>query len=226
MRDTIDALAAGEFNDVPIVIGTNRDEMSLFEGIIDFFGLIRIGPILYEIMVGIAFQDAKKAVLDMYPTKLIENNLHQFFNLLGDYTFKCSSRNGAANYAKYAKSPVYTYEFTHVPEYKPGMTIAGRICYKHYVCHAQELVYVFHSDDAYGIPLGDDFTADDEAASQTFIKHWVGFASGDINGLNPSVQWAPYSNSSTNLLDIGPNPRMRAYDTEVCDFWDSLGYRF
>ena len=62
--------------------------------------------------------------------------------------------------------------------------------------------------------------------SQGIMSYWVGFASGDINSLNPPVQWQPFTPTSQSQLEINPNFRMKQWDVDTCNFWDSLGYRF
>ena len=59
------------------------------------------------------------------------------------------------------------------------------------------------------------------------VDYWVGFASGDVNAFKPAVQWQPFSVASQNKLELNSDgPKMGAWDTAKCDFWDGLGYKF
>ena len=101
-------------------------------------------------------------------------------------------------------------------------------CFSASVCHAIELPYVFHPTSVLGglINLAERFTDAEEYMSQRMIDYWVGFANGDPNFYKPPVSWPEFSSENQNLIDISTTIVTGKWDTDVCDFWDQVGYNY
>jgi len=237
LKAPVDSYAAGEFYDVPVIWGINRDEMHLFQGLIetgiDAVNLLLgtnitldIGPIAYNLIVGFVFKDKGDLVLDQYPPSLRENNLERITNLLTDYVFRCASRFAALQTVRNGTSAVYTYEFTHAPDWGKLFASLNRMCFVDKVCHAIELPYVWHVNQVAFLPIGGRFSPEEEKLSNDIINYWTSFAAGNVNGGNPSFTWPQFTEAGQALLDLNPNLSQKTWDQEKCDFWDSIGYNY
>ncbi|EGC34913.1 hypothetical protein DICPUDRAFT_34242 [Dictyostelium purpureum] len=207
----------GQYNKVPVLLGTVRNEALLFVasitlninkieyigGLIDIFGLKREGEIY-----------------SLYSKFINGSNFMDTLGVVGtDYIFVCPTRNAAMYLSSDTSNPVYTYQLQHVTSFNPYGNeypfCAGA------VCHGLELPYLFNNTQWF------HFTPEEQVLSTQLMNYWTNFArSGNPNSPNPvNVQWTPYTKANDDMMTLDtPNYMQSGYLNEYCSYWDQLGY--
>jgi len=190
--------AEGRQNDVPILVGSNKDEGTFF-----------IQPGGAERFIEQSrrrFGDLADTFFKLYPAGSDEeanaSQLAAFRDELG-----WVMRNWARLQTKTGKSKAYLYYFTHEPPVADGSPRGGR---GSGATHGAEAQYVFEN------LLGNrPWTDLDHQLADTISSYWVNFAtSGDPNGKS-LPRWAPYDEKRNarpmvleDQVEIGPEPNL------------------
>jgi len=185
-----DPVAAPTAADIPLLIGTNRDEMALFlagdprrrrleeselrerlksqlgdrmEGILGIYKKTRPDATPWDLLIGIMSEDRRIGCINLVESKLA---------------------GGPA--------PVFMYLFTYESNFLGGLFKA---------CHALEIPFAFDNTD--DVPMTGDRPDKHEMAAAT-SEAWAAFArSGDPS--HPGIpKWEPYTvdNRATMILDV------------------------
>ena len=190
-------LQSGNLMKVPVIIGTNRDEGTLFEKVLT--PVVTDADYTAEMMAPFAAQT--QAVLGRYPSSSFPTPGDAAAAVYGDNVFTCDTRRIARALAA-AGVPVWRYHFEHLPE----MPLFGGVG----VHHAAELAFVFENRfmAAAELPLAEQI--------ETW---WTNFAkTGD-----PGSDWPSYDATTDRHLVIDTTPHVaEGVSTELCDFWDAL----
>jgi para-nitrobenzyl esterase len=204
-----EVIKAGKHNHVPLVIGTNAEEMSLL-----LPSFVISNCLEYEAIVNHMLPDVGSSLLAAYPcdkndeTKSAER---QFVSAVTDAFFTCPSRRALRAAAASQSEPVYRYLFSHA--YSSGPK-AGDGAY-----HTAEIPYVFGTFGS--IPYTP--TTGEAALSQQMQRFWTSFAaSGNPNGTAGSSwsRYDPIADSAIQLdVPLGTTSRI---DASGCDFWDTV----
>ena len=178
---------------VPLVIGTNRDEASLFHR----FGL-PILPLLPEV-VDRMLTETDPAARDRIFGAYESSTLRERLDIATDGTFRVPSIEIAEAHADVA--PVWMYRFDWAP---PLLRAAGLRA-----SHAAELPFVFGNFDT---TLGRLFTVFLSRRARvrihrTIATHWLTFAHRrDPNA--PGAEWPAYDAEQRRTLIFGPDTRV------------------
>lgn len=201
---------AGNFTHVPILLGINRDEASLFTDGLDPMAT----PPQYMTWLNIFFGAFSSDVSKLYPSSAQGNrdgysvNWWNGMNALTDSDFLCPHLRTAARFTNVGV-PVYLYYFTHVVS--PAVTVP----------RGAETRYVFHA-------LNDLMADPDGAAlSGIMLNYWVNFASaGDPNSNDVTLPlWPPYYVNGSSYIDIHNSSSITVHTelkTEQCTLWNEL----
>lgn len=171
----------GEEHDVPILIGANADEATIFTATTPVSTVAA-----YEALVRATFGILADDVLALYPHTSFGGPRDAYNHLFSDVAFICPALQFAAAAAGGAH-PSYSYHFTHTVEVGVAATLGA--------FHGLELAYVFGtSADASPLYLPN---ASDRVVQDAMMTHWVTFAT------DGSLPWAPYdaSNQAHQLYD-------------------------
>ncbi|KYQ90474.1 putative cholinesterase [Tieghemostelium lacteum] len=216
----IKLIQEGNYNKVPVLLGTVHDEALLFIASVstDISKIEFIGGIMDIFGIGNEFR-----INSLYGP-LQNQSSNNYMDLMGrigtDYVFVCPTRNVAVNMAKY--NPVYLYQFQHVTSFNVyGNTYP--MC-ADVVCHGLELPYIFDTAS-----LEDyTFTPEEQALSFQMINYWTNFAkNADPSIGNPvDVQWPRYNSTDYMMTFQTPSFIQTGYLAEYCDFWDNLNYQY
>ncbi|MEU8548346.1 carboxylesterase family protein [Streptomyces roseoverticillatus] len=189
------ALAAGRFLRVPVVQGTNSDEMRLFVGM----SLGRY-PLRderdYRARLAESFGAAAGAVEAEYPLNKYPTPALAWSAALTDTTFACSSFR--ANKALAGRVPTYAYEFADrdAPVVAGIPTVPG---FPYGASHAFELAYLF-SD----FPLQKPLSEAQVALSDRMTGYWTRFArTGDPNAAG-APHWPVFRDRAPVTLSLAP----------------------
>ena len=180
--------AGGEQLDVPLIVGTNADEGTMFVTMEGYDNRADFEKGLRDI-----YGDASAAMLDLYPVtedKEVRGAVNQW---LTDTWFLRAAR-GFLDSASNKTSPAYQYHFTRAV---PGNPLGAH--------HGAELRYVFNSLGGQSA-FGGSTAAEDLALAESIIAYWTQFAktgNPNLNGLEP---WPEYG-ATRSYLELGDNIR-------------------
>jgi para-nitrobenzyl esterase len=188
--------AAGQQNDVPILVGSNKDEGTFF-----------VQPAGAERFLEQArrrFDGLADTFLELYPAGSDEqanaSQLAAFRDELG-----WVMRNWARLATKTGKSKAYLYYFTHEPPVSAGSPRGGR---GSGATHGAEAQYVFEN-----LLGGRPWTDLDHQLADTISSYWVNFAAnGNPNGKD-LPRWQAYDEKKNarpmvlgDKVELGPEP--------------------
>jgi para-nitrobenzyl esterase len=200
------ALEAGEFNHVPVLLGSNKDEGTLFAaqtvpGALDEQG--------YTALVQSLFGAASMTLIAAYPSSAYASPKAALADLVGDQLFVCPTRRVARALSK-GGSPTFIYhlEYDLNPPALPGFG----------VFHGSELPLVFGN-----AVLGIEFTAEKKQLSRDIMGYWSSFASDGDPNLEGKPSWPAFSaDMESHLVLAVPIQTGKDLKKEPCDLWDTL----
>lgn len=206
--DAETALQSGQFNHVPVLLGSNADEMAL-----------SAPPTVFPFMVQSLFNNAVPADLvadglALYPPGMSNEEARMaYVRILTDAQFTAPARRTARWIAEQQEEPVWRYFFSH---HHAGVLSS----YGAY--HGIELFYLFNNWENSPLALGPLFTMQDDSVQQHMLHYWTHFAgTGNPNG-EALVDWPEFTGAGDCYLDIKATP-----DGSVCglrtaesDYWD------
>lgn len=210
------AFQSGNFNHVPLIIGSNADEMQPLVPTTVF-------PLMVSAFINLNVPPAyQSTALSLYPPGTTNQEAKEsYVGILTDIQFTNTSRKTAQCVSLNQTEPVYRYFFSHT--HNPAIPILGN--YKSY--HGIELFYVFNTWENSPLAFGSLFTNQDDSVQTNILQYWTNFAhNGDPNApLLP--QWSQYDASTDCYLEIKatPNNTQCGLRTAKCDLWDDVsGY--
>ncbi len=203
------AISAGRFNRVPVVIGSNADEMSLAAP-------PTVTPSMVNLLVRAAVPvNFVNEGLALYPPG--ETNVEarkSYVGLLSDAQFTVNARRTAQAITIQGVN-VYRYFFNH--SFSGIQSALGAF-------HGIELFYVFRTlplTKSYG--LAGKITHDDSLVMNSVSRYWTRFAeTGDPN--SPELPlWPVYSSAEDPYLEIAPVCISgKGLRKDKCDYWDKV----
>jgi para-nitrobenzyl esterase len=206
------ALARGQFNRVPVVIGTNHDEYRLFVAVYQFFGQ-RVTAANYQSMIAstlgvsaaIAGKIAAQYPLSRYPSPPVA------LGAVGtDAIFACHALTAEESLARYV--PTYAYEFND--ENAPELFLPA-VGFPYGAAHASELPYLF-SQTTVARPVG--LSAAQQRLAAAMKQDWTNLAKTGI----PAAGWPKFTSASQQMLSLVPPTPQVETDFAAqhhCAFW-------
>jgi len=226
----LSSILSGDWAHVPLIVGTNKDEGSIFL------------PQLYSILPGqlhdpLVASDLPlilqhvfgndtalvRSVLTQYPLAAYPTVNALVEVLLRDWFFACPSRrlaaavsggSGSSGSSGGSAGSVWLYEFSYTGDWVEDPSLG--------VYHSAELEFVF--DNAWP-PLIHSFSARDQQMAVTFGAYWANLiVAGDVNvGERTAGMWKRWTAADkwSLRLDV-PVQSEQSMHAAVCDFWDTL----
>ena len=177
--------AAGKQIDVPVIVGSNKDEGTSLLG--------PMGPNTKDAVTAWAqeeFGDLSDAFVSVYPFDEDTTARAAYLAAFRDRLFSWQMRTWARLMST-VESPAYLYFFARVP---PGPNSDALGAY-----HAAEIIYAFDNLDKSEAQWEDT----DQRVAEAMSTYWTNFAAtGNPNG-DGLPKWAPYEKSEENYLLIG-----------------------
>jgi len=209
-----DKLATGEFNQVPVMVGSNQDEGTIFV----MMSHESVGRTLtaenYPERLTYLLHDADlvNAVEARYPVDVYPSAFEALSESFGDGFLACPTIDTARLLAPHVPTYLYQFNFPDAAFALPGSTDLGAF-------HSAEVQYVF------GNPTKPPFTDDEMLLSQNLMGYWTRFAkTGDPNG-GDSASW-PLLDEAGRYLALDRTIETGAEaKADACAFWRSLDYR-
>ena len=216
------AFDTGAFNHVPLIEGSNRDEMRLFVALLfDLQG----GPVTEE-----GYVDAISALIGLptgaasllaiqYPTANYPSPGLALSALATDAAFACNAF--AVDHYLAGRVPVYAYEFAD--ENAPA-TLLPPVSFPYGAAHAFELNYLFTLPQAFP----QSFTPDQGTLSDTMVRYWTRFARTGKPSARRAPRWPRFAvNTSPSYLSLEPPTPLVVGESTFrsfhrCAFWDNV----
>lgn len=198
-------ISGGKFNKVPVLLGSNADEGTIFFAL----GLTVSSEADFTALMDGMFAGQGAAIAQQYPDTAYGSWQSAAITAVGEGLFNCPTRRTARALTA-AGVPVFLYHFTQAPKSLLGDLGAF---------HSSELPFVF--GNAYlGITLDDQ----QQQLSHTMQGYWGTFAtSADPNG-GGAPAWPKYDAATDQDLDLDLTiTTQTGLKKDACDFWDSLG---
>ncbi|MEU9160812.1 carboxylesterase family protein [Streptomyces sp. NPDC048424] len=206
------ALEAGRFHRVPVMQGSNQDEMRIF--VAQTLAAYPIGDeATYRARLELSFgAPAARAVEARYPVSAYPTPAVAWATLLSDASFICPALRDGAALARHV--PTYEYRFsdrgapnfTGLPEV-PGLPYGAS--------HGFELPYLFTM-----APL----SAPQEQLADRMTGYWTGFARTGVPTAPGAPEW-PRHRSAASVLSLAPGAGgIRTVDARAehhCALWDA-----
>jgi para-nitrobenzyl esterase len=216
--DPVAAMADGAATAVPTLIGTTRDEFTLFMAL-EFLRLNREPSAMdYPGLLDRTFGPDARAVEQRYPLSAYDDNVSVAYSAaVTDGAFACVAARMGDDLAA-AGAPVYAYEFTD--RTAPAPEPLRQVPFPVGASHSLELRYLF---DVGGAPALDPVQ---QRLSEQMIGYFTSFVADGV----PAVEGAP----AWPRLEGEAGPRM-SFDADgsrvaegfeqehQCDFWVGLG---
>jgi para-nitrobenzyl esterase len=212
-----DAIAAGRYNRVPVMLGSTTDEGTIFVAGVEQAG-IPVNPLTYPAFLAVTFGAHSPEVLALYPASSYGGSAPLAASAtLTDSDFACPSRRLAESLA--GTTATYLYEFAdrtapNIYGVTPDFPLGAY--------HASEIPYLFREDSG-GIVTLD---AAQKRLSDQMIAYWTRFAAaGDPNG-GTTPGWARFDSATARDLRFepaGPVERSGLGEEHQCGFWAGLG---
>ena len=223
------AFAAGQFNHVAAIIGTNANEGTYFLAVATLAAGHPLTASDYAAVIGANYPTAVAQIEAAYPLASYDTPADALAAIETDSFFACPS--DAVRTALAPQVPVWGYEFAQPnPAVNFPLPVAPGIDLRD--SHTTELAYVFGHDGS-----GNPLTGQDRRLSDTVIGYWTRFAaSGNPNSALRSaaprelddglVPWPRYDGSQPQVLSLR-TPIGETTDFAAghhCALWKSLGY--
>src|ERR1700722_6873736 len=207
--DAMTAIAAGKAAHVPVLIGTNHDEYTLFAAI-QF--LHRGGMPDYPQALGGMFGAGSGQVAQQYPVSQYGNSALAYAAVVTDDFFACSADQMELGLMRDA--PVYGYEFNDrdAPAPAPLRTVPFAVG----AGHSLELHYLF---DIAGAP---PLNPSQQQLSDKMIGYWGGFVRTGVPHADGAPDWPPFDGPQGRWMSL-QTPEVRTInnlaDDHKCAFW-------
>jgi para-nitrobenzyl esterase len=215
----LQAFQAGDFNQVPIIAGTNHDEWRIF--VADEYDLSG-NPIKteseYDDAVIAMWQSLLGPIVeDFYPYTSYPSGGVALGASGTDGVFACGARNADELLSQF--TTVYAYEFNDENAPPLQSQIAG-LTFPLGAFHSSELQYLF--DVGYYFELD----AQQQELGNAMVSYWTTFAAtGNPNG-STTPAWSPYDPATDEFQSlIPPTPMVEStFNTDhMCDdFWNLI----
>jgi para-nitrobenzyl esterase len=205
--DPLTLFATGAFNKVPTLIGTNRNEGTLF---ITMTVPPPVDPITLTLFAESNFPGHGATIAAAYPASAFGGSYETAgAELLGDGYFTCPARRVARAIAA-TGTPVFRYSFAYAPKGEPTASMGA--------FHGAELMFVF----GHGVP----FVSLDNSElplSQLMMGYWGSMATVGTPNTGSAFAWPAYDVAAESQMVLAMTPSTEsAYKKAQCDFWDAL----
>jgi para-nitrobenzyl esterase len=217
-----EAISSEDFNQVPVMAGTNRDEGALFIGIEELTRGSAYTPSEYDdriaALVGMPPDSSRvQAIINEYPLSDYDSTSRALTAVYTDFRFACD----ALFEARRLSLRVNTYAYEFADRDAPSLIPPGSFDYG--AAHAFEIAYVLNTEEVMRLRGAGDAQI---ALSETMIQYWTSFAkTGDPNPDSGAEPFWPMFSADGDFMELdAPEPSLLSEDDfstrHQCDpFW-------
>jgi len=198
----------GKHNAVPLVAGTNADEMSIFVPKSPFPSVDA-----YRGFLKVSYRTFADEVFAMYPAKEPSEILKAFRDVLADHAFVAPARRFVRAMDK-AGSKAYLYHFTMTG--LGPMAVLGAF-------HSNEIVFVFNDIERVKNTFKVPFEGKHQALANTMSAYWVQFAKTGNPNKEGLPEWPVYDAAKDQYIELGEVVKAgQELRKEKLDLWDKF----
>ncbi|GJF08120.1 carboxylic ester hydrolase [Mycolicibacterium cyprinidarum] len=214
--DPVKGFAEGRAARVPVMIGTTRDEFTLFVALEYLHGGKSYSASDYPDLLAATFGDDSAAVAEQYPLTDFDSVPLAYSAAVTDGVFACVGDRMADALARDDDDAVYSYEFNDrgAPTPDPLRTLPFAVG----ASHSLELRYLF---DVGGAP---PFDAAQQKLSDQMIDYWSQFVTNGTPRAAGQPDW-PDVGAADPVMSLQPDGSRMIADFEQahhCEFWAAL----
>ncbi len=197
----LDVFSRGEQSKVPLVVGSNSDEM----GISSSGGPTTLEE--YKVKLARYFPEFVEKIIEQYPFDEATPG-RAYMSAIGDVTFTYSSRLASILHSR-AGNPVYNYIFAYASKLLRSAGIGA--------FHASDLLYVF------GIVDTPAFLADEKEVARMMADYWTAFSKtgNPSHAMRPAWPQFTKEGAASMYLDIQPRVDYEII-SGVFEFWSGI----
>jgi para-nitrobenzyl esterase len=206
------ALASGQFNRVPVMMGTNHDEYRLFVAVFALLG-VKVTAANYQNMIANTLSvpaAAAAAIAARYPLSHFPSPPVALGAVGTDATFACHALSFDESLSRYV--PTYAYEFND--ENAPELFLPP-VSFPYGAAHASELQYLFSQT---AVPHPAELTAAQQQLAAAMKQDWTTMAKVGV----PAAGWPRFTSASQRMLSlVPPRPQVETNFSaqHQCAFW-------
>ena len=204
----LDAITAGNWANVPTILGSNVNEGDLF---MYLWSVDKgAGPTSADVRASLAILFSQSEVDQIAARYAVDTDpVTAFSHIITDGIFACPARRTARAIAAGGGS-AYLYQFT----YPYAVSVITGVV----MGHSFEIPFVFRNGF-----LGQAMSDADLALADQVDGYWFRFAqAGDPNG-NGAVAWPAYTQANDTSVDFDSTIATDVgLKKDACDFWDSI----
>lgn len=206
-KDPALTIVTGQHNRMPVLLGSNADEMAAFSPLV-------VTPAQVRTLFASYVPDAYEAEgLSLYPPGTTNTQARQsYIQTLTDAQFTAPARRMARGLDLAQTEPVWRYFFSHA---QAGLgSIFGST-------HGLELPYLFQTVEDTNYGKGASYNNNDKVVAKALLDYWANFArTGNPNGTETTV-WPNYDWQKDSYIDIkSPIASGEGLRTQKSDYWD------
>jgi para-nitrobenzyl esterase len=208
----LEAIAARRWNEVPVVVGSTRDELQTAALLVPGGGF-PLDPAVYELIAGVLFGAEAARVLAVYPASDYEDAAYALGAMLTDYAFACPTHALRALLARRTKT--YAFEFDD-PNAPPGERDGMRTG----AYHTADVPYLFDYTPSQGA-----LSPEQERLASEIRRYWAAFAGGGKPEAEGAPAWPRFKRGAKRVLALRPGGSATVRSFAVfhrCRFWESL----
>ncbi|MBU1111743.1 MAG: carboxylesterase/lipase family protein [archaeon] len=196
-EDPVNLFLEGKIQDVPLMIGTNANEGTIF--VLDE-GIMPDGSVIgnnekndesqairkYEYWVQEVFGENSSQILEQFPTT--KENIFSTFSEIYTLTLFAQPAHLIAQSTAVKNPNVYLYQFNHVPPAAESNILGA--------CHGCEIPYVF------GNLNQEEYSETDFELSEKMMNYWTNFAKTGNPNSEGLEEWPIYTGSEKEYLEF------------------------
>jgi para-nitrobenzyl esterase len=211
----MDAFDSGNFNQVPVIDGTTRDEATLLIWLSHNFRFkpLRADQYMTRLIRLTGDEQLAARVAKQYPLSDYDSPFDALSAAFSDGYFSCLSRRQASALRRHVPVWNYRFDYRDAPFYIPWADLGAY--------HAAEIQYVT------GRPwrlFRSEFRSREHALVNSMMGYWGQFArSGNPNPPGTDA-WPNYDHRDLTLLFDLQNSVATGVHEQACAFWDALPY--
>lgn len=216
----VELFAKGAFNRVPVIMGTNHDEGTIFKDLV---------PAITGDLLPLSRKGALRVLSHVFPTPGVAQRIFDEYDIgslpvdvddkialvIRDFVFLCDLRRTASAMVASGHKDVWLYQFDYKLRFSKPIGLG--------TFHSSELVYVFRKE-GFPRPLNPlHWDQNDWAMADTFTGYWGALAhKGDPSVVSGLPVWRRFdaSTGAYMQLDVPSVPSTNL--SSHCAFWDSI----
>lgn len=224
--DMVKSFRDGDYAQVPLIMGGNRDEGSILAVLRHGANLTSMSAADYAAILDKKFGEAGPDILARYPAQNYSMPGQALSAAIGDGQRVCATQKATRLIAMH--SPVYAYEYAYVgPQSRsPLPPVPG---FDYGAAHSAEVGLVFGHGEV-GDQVGPPMTDTEQGISDRLIAYWTHFAvTGHPEGAKVDGQilpaWPTFRAARDDVMLFTADAAMddSAWSRHQCGFWDAAG---